>query len=272
LLPVADFFRVSDRVYRLPLHERWQLLAEQCPEDRRPPAAPLKFLTSEEAERDVRLSSTGDRSIHVQLFAPTAEEAEARARAILALIDGGVCLPLQKYCLETTQAALQSAEKATGALLDTETLLAAENAKLAKPSEISEDILSKLKAEKVLTEIELAGLAARIKGCEAQLAPDKEQTPATAQGIKDLKLRAEIDQLGLKEKLSQIQRLIAEGDQREATKNRGVTLQNQLRVARGQKIAPLQRRAAEVALLALTYFSPPAVAENQINIAPVEWK
>ena len=51
--------------------------------------------------------------------------------------------------------------------------LRAEEEKLSKPSEISADILSQLKAQKVMVAVELAGLNWRVKACDEMLKDPK---------------------------------------------------------------------------------------------------
>src|SRR5439155_20324416 len=95
-------------------------------------------------------------------------------------------------------------------------VLRAEEEKLAKPSEISADILSQLKAQKVMVAVELAGLNARVKACDEMLKDPKKLEISALQSISDMKVKAEIERVGIKEKLDQINAYIGEGDTRRA--------------------------------------------------------
>src|SRR5439155_14574231 len=99
-------------------------------------------------------------------------------------------------------------------------VLRAEQEKLAKPSEISADILSQLKAQKVMVAVELAGLNARVKACDEMLKDAKRLEVSALQSISDMKVKAEIERVGIKEKLDQINTFINEGDTRQATHGR----------------------------------------------------
>ena len=148
-------------------------------------------------------------------IASTAEEAEARAAAILRLYDCGAARPLQRYFLAEAQEYLTEARAACDQFAKLSDEIAAEEEKIAKPSEVSPDILSQLKAQRVMVAVELAGLNARVKACDSMLNEPKRLEVSTLQSISDMKVKAEIERIGTKEKLDQINSFIAEGDRRE---------------------------------------------------------
>jgi hypothetical protein len=158
------------------------------------------------------------------MFAPTAEEAERRARAIVQLCDAGYSRPIQRQLLEKGQAVLADTRSKAAALPKFAAEIAGQEATLAKPSEITPDILSQLKAQKVMVAVELAGLNARVKACDAMLGEPRKLEISTLQSISDMKVKAEIERVGIKDKLEQINVFIQEGDQRTAVQKRHLEL------------------------------------------------
>jgi hypothetical protein len=260
------------------LSKHFQRLAENCPPDQRPDVA---FLTSADANRDVqrrpiamRLQGTdysrGNLSAwRFTVFAPTAEEAEQRARAIVRLLDCGLCLPMQRYCLAKGREALAAAHKAEADIAAQNEAIRVEQEKLARPSEISPDILSQLKAQKVMVAVELAGLIARVKACDEMLKDPKRLEISTLQSISDMKVKAEIERVGIKEKLDQINAFIGEGDGREAASSK-LTAAEASKLRAQQLLSSYASDARGFGQLVLLY-APLQLEGNQITISPLEW-
>ena len=208
--------------------EHFKTLASQAPEKWVPEKSIVEFLTSAAANRDIeyqaQVASSGGPEFVYRIFAPTAEEAERRARAIVQLYDAGYSRPIQRKLLEKGQAVLADIRSKAAALPKIATEIAAEEALLAKPSEITPDILSQLKAQKVMVAVELAGLNARVKACDAMLGEPRKLEISTLQSISDMKVKAEIERVGIKDKLEQINVFIQEGDQRTAVQKRHLEL------------------------------------------------
>jgi hypothetical protein len=255
-----------------PLRAQLKSLIEKSPEDARPPKRMIDFLTSDDCDRDVRHSGMGrvmQLDLSFQVFAPTAEIAEERARAIIQLYDAGFSQPHQRAALQEGQQALEQARKHSEELPKLTAAISAEQAKLAKPTEISAEILAELKAQKVMQTVEMAGLNARVKACDAMLADPKRLSGSALESISDMKVKAEIERVGIKEKLDQINAFIAEGDQRNATGQREADLFRQ-RSGVVDQIEANQRVATSQAEL-FTHFRPLDLDKNLINIGPVEW-
>jgi hypothetical protein len=200
--------------------EHFKNMVDQTPEKLLPEKSVIEFLTSASADREIQyqgqLTGSGAPMLHYTIFAPTAEEAERRARAIIQLCDAGYSRPIQRQLLEKGQAALAGARSKSADLPKIAAAIAAQDATLAKPSEITPDILSQLKAQKVMVAVELAGLNARVKACDAMLTEPRKLEISTLQSISDMKVKAEIERVGIKDKLEQINTFIQEGDQRAA--------------------------------------------------------
>ena len=245
----------------------FEVLANHCPADQLPDAALVAFLTSAECDRDVRGTSNNQQVFSI--FAPTVKEAEARVAAIIRLYDCGAFRPLQQYFYAEGQTHLLKALAGCDPFDKLTEEVHAEEEKLARPSEVSADILSQLKAQKIMVAVELAGLNARVKACDGMLSDPKKLEASTMQSISDMKVKAEIERIGTKEKLDQIISFIAEGDKREAINGNILKLNG--------RRARIEREASNAANMADTYaylaalYSPRPVEGNKVLIHPVEW-
>lgn len=262
----------DDRPDPVSFSEHFQRLAGSCSPDALPAKEFLDFLTAADSDRDVRygyewIGKVPLRSIAV--FAPTTDEAEQRAKAIVRLYDGGLSRPMQRYLLGEGEKLLEQARTAHRDAKALAPAIEAAQAKLAKPSDISPDVLTQLKAQKVLVAVELAGLSARVKACDAKLSDPEKLGISTLQSISDLKVTAEIERVGMKEKLDQINAFIAEGDERHAARVRQVELGSNRSVLQATANS-LQRDAIPYADLFALY-APFRIAENQITVGPIEW-
>lgn len=271
--PATDQEQVNDHFRRL---------AEQSPDELEPPKRQVEFLTSADSSRDIVPSllpvtilgrqgfgGTSIQEVGYFIYAPTADEAEQRARAIVQLYDGGFSRPMQRFLLEQGQKSLEQARGQYAELAKLAEATRVENEKLAKPSEISPDILSQLKAQKVMVAVELAGLSARVKACDAMLTDPKKLEISTLQSISDMKVKAEIERVGIKEKLDQINIFIGEGDQRQGAQDRLVTIQSKEKSLR-RTISGTDRLIRNYAEL-FDLYAPFAVPDNQITVGPIEW-
>jgi hypothetical protein len=255
----------------------FQGLKELTPAKQLPEPAVLDFLTSEAADRDVESGGfsefTFDQDRRIDLtfavYAPTAEEATDRTRGIARLLDGGMSRPVQTYMLGRGKQSLADAEARLAEVLNTSEAIAAEEKILATPSEISPEILTQLKSQKVMIAVEEAGLAARVKACDAMLADNRKLEISTLQSIGDMKVKAEIERVGLKEKLDQINKFIGEGDERTRRQEQIQTLASKLR-RENAEFGSAMTRATHFANL-VDLFAPLQVRENEIAVSPIEW-
>ena len=145
-----------------------------------------------------------------------------------------------------------------------------ETEKLAKPSEIRPDILSQLKAQKVMVAVELAGLMARVKACDGMLKDPKRLEISTLQSISDMKVKAEIELVGIKEKLDQINAFIGEGERPRGSGGAAERSGDSPRAAPSNRCRSTTAKAEMYGQLVLLY-APLQIEDNQIKIAPIEW-
>lgn len=274
---------------RTPLNEFHRLLVEQCPANQRPQERVTAFLTSADCNRDIarldlqrneRLSRsspqpkttidyTGVGGWQYAVYAPTKDEAELRVAAILKLLDGGMSRPIQLYLLARGRESLELALKTQAEIAEKNEAIRIEEDKLTQPSEISPDILSQLKAQRVMVAVELAGLIARVKACDEMLKDPKQLEISTLQSVSDMKVKAEIERVGIKEKLDQINRFITEGDGRESANSKILTLQFQKRSL--QQSLQRQDSMAVACINQIELYAPLQIGGNQVTISPIEW-
>src|SRR5262249_10523967 len=154
----------------------------------------IKYLTSPDCDRDVQTRSGRFNDPWIYLvYGPTAEEAEARAKAILRLFDCGLCRPMQQRFLEEGKKNLAIARATSERCAKLANDVDDEQEKIAKPSEVNSEILNQLKAQRVMVAVELAGLNARVKACDSMLNEPKRLEVSTLQSVSDMKVKAEIE-------------------------------------------------------------------------------
>ena len=260
----------------------FKLLSELSPKDQLPPQAALDYLASADCDRDVKWklafgpsepNGPSERNGWiVNVYAPSEELAAERARSILQLFDNGLCRPLQRDCLHEGKSSLEAAQQGYAESAELTKAIAAKEAELANPSEITPDILTQLKAQKVMVSVEMAGLSARVKACNEMLkqARDDTRPPSPLQNsIGDMKVRAEVELVGTKEKLDRINALIAEGNSREALREQIRQLAS-AQSALQRRIGSHQRRAESYIHL-VSLYAPLQLMDNQITVSPIEW-
>ena len=93
--------------------------------------------------------------------------------------------------------------------------------------------------------------------------------PSALQSINDMKIKAEIERVGIKEKLDQINAFVAEGDERKATRRRIGEL-NSKREQMQTELDNSERMATSRAQL-FEHFAPLELANKEITVGPIEW-
>jgi len=261
------------------LSDYFKLLSQLCPKELLPPQTAIDFLTSPDAIWEVYWESgavgnpSNRRAWYITVYAPTEELAEQRIRAMIQLWDNGLCRPLQRDCLTEAKKSLQSVQQGYDEVNKLTAAITAKEELLANPSEINSDILSQLRAQKVMVGIELAGLNARVKACNEMLKEVRDDTRPPSQvhnSIADMKVRAEVELVGSKEKLDRINSLIAEGNGREALRAEIDRIKKAKQGLQQQIDRQHQRRAEAYARL-VSLYAPLEIKDNKITITPVMW-
>ena len=260
----------------LPVHFQW--LVERSPPEALPAKELTSFLASPECTRDVvrfgRKNALGENFSNLSetvfnVYARTQDDAVARTKAIVRLYDAGFSRPSQEVLLGELRKSIERARGEFAKIPPVQEALAAEIEKAAKPSEITSDILKELKAQKVMVAVEVAGLSARVKACDAMLQDPVKLGVGALQSVSDMKVKAEVERVGIKEKLDAINAFIAEGNARdEARKKAGELARHRdTLVTQSQDAAMVANRYLQV----LKLFEPFEIPDNQITVAPLEW-
>ena len=109
-------------------------------------------------------------------------------------------------------------------------------------------------------------LSARVKACDEMLKDPKRLEISALQSVSDMKVKAEIERIGIKEKLDQIHAFIAEGDSRVTTNKQITKMQSQLQRHRSE--ARQQEERAESHFRLVFLYAPLQLADNKITISP----
>jgi hypothetical protein len=117
--------------------------------------------------------------------------------------------------------------------------------------------------------VEMAGLNARVKACDAMLNEPKKLEVSALQSVSDMKVKAEIERIGTQEKLDRINTFVAEGDRREAIQKNLLLLKGRRDTIYRTVTARLD--AAESYLALVQYYAPRDIEANTVTISPVEW-
>lgn len=268
--------RHSGRGLKNAVRDYFSDLVLLCPRDELPAKELVEYLTSASADRDIKWtfdSTQGGYDWIVEVFAPTEDGAKQRVSAIIRLLDCATCRPLQRDCLAEGQKSLAAVRMGYEQLAKHDETIRVEEAKAVQVPEITADILSELKSQKVMVSIELATVSARVIACNEMLKAIGNREPRTASGqfetINDIKIKAEIDLAGIKAKLERINGFIGEANDSNALRMQIM----QIKGTREQSLRQIQldkQRAEDFARI-ISLFAPLDIKYNEITISPVEW-
>jgi hypothetical protein len=245
---------------------QFEALSEHLPKEHAISETTLKFLTSETADRDVQITNGPTGETIYSVYAPTAEVAEDRVNAIMALMDAGL-RSLQTRAIEQAREQINQWDGLQKQISELEKQIVAEREKLAQPSELTKEVVDSLIVQKIASEVKIAGLSARIKLCEDKLKAEK-ISPQTQETLRDAQVRAEIELAGLEEELVRIKMLVRAGLDRQAMQQNVSRLLSDLQ-AHQHRVEQSLRSIASLAEAA-EEFAPPHLGDK-VAISPIEW-
>lgn len=202
------------------------------------------------------------------IFGRSEKECEARAKALLALLDYGFSRPIQHSLLaarEETVAKLQAAQAAQAEAK-------AELGKLAKEVtayvDYTPEILPGLRQQQMGLEVDLAGTRARIEACDLLLTKGgmNQERRGT---VEDTKIQAEIELAGFQSRRDKLEEFVAKAKAKQALLAKGEEA-GKRDVAETKNVRSRQGRLEDIDA-ALTFFAPVSIAENTITIYPLGW-
>ena len=141
--------------------------------------------------------------------------------------------------------------------------------KLEEAADIVGVELSRLKTQRRMLDVEVAGVRARIRAVE-KLRKDRENNPSVGKKLDDIKMTSEIDLAGLAARKEALTEVIKLGEQRAALENKSKQLGHafdaaQSRLVSTQKRLDRHRPALESAeTLHLLH-------EGEVTIRPIKW-
>lgn len=258
-----------------PLSQQFAGLVKATPEDRLPEEADVKFFTSPEIDHgyfEVKAvdGSTPRRGpanlFEIRILAPTGEIAEARAAAVLTLLDQGGARTMQQEVFAIHQKAAAQWRQARERAEAAEAKILEMQQALQGYQDYAADMLPALRAQHLQIEVERAGVKAEIEAAQKLLAG---ADAATQQQIKSILLPAQIRLASFEAKQALTDQYLAKlREQSELTTQLGKARtehESQRRLERqtANELAQQKNR--------LDQYAPLKVTDNVIHIRPVKW-
>jgi hypothetical protein len=249
------------------LANQFERMAGEIPEDRLPAKDHLEFFTSKEIDKGFLMVFTGsDQYREICILAPTAEEAEARAEAFLALIDLGMIRPFQKAFWDRREPVLQAWRENQKALQLKEEQYAEVKAAYDATDDFPADIRSMLRVQQLQLEIDRAGVQARVDTCDRLL---KDANGETRRSIEQAKILAEIELASFVARQAKADQFISKLDEKSQLAKKLASIDSERRTIVSEtnnferNLASIEQR--------LNYFQRPTIVDSKILIKPVEW-
>lgn len=205
----------SSRDSRSP-SEFFRALVNLTPKELLPQEDNLAFFLSENVNQgQVHLSwLEEDRATDFEffIFAPSEQLAKTRAKTFFALLENGIAKPMREYEREWCKSLREEVESHKSRM-ETSRQAQVQLEKTAEGTEYIDDVeLRRLKSERRLLAVEVAGQRARIRAVE-KLRNGKGGT-AAATKLDDIKMTSEIDVAGLSAQIEALSEVIGLGVQR----------------------------------------------------------
>ena len=209
----------------------------------------------------------------IRILAPTGERAKELAQAILTVYNVGWAEPERHMPLLIKRNAERRLPKLQEALKAAEKAFQALQEKLKEYPDIDKEAASALSTRRMLLEVDIKGVQARIREAEklrAELA-GKPETQQLAQQVELARINAQIDQADMLARLAKVGQLLDLADQRaklagqhHSAEKRFISVKQQVEECSG-RIANYAQRAES------DWCKPFRVIDNTITIQPIRW-
>ena len=199
----------------------------------------------------------------------TPEEAETRAKALMALLDQGACRPIQLALLKRRESLcveLRDQRKVTETAR--QTINSAQEA-LKSYADFMPDMLSNLRVQQLQLDVELAGVKARVATCERFLAQQPAVKAERRNQIEDLKVTAEIELSGFEARRMKSEEFIGKVKTRIELGSKLSTAEFHLNSSR-DAAESLEQQIKKMDARVYAY-APFPLVDNKITIQPLEW-
>ena len=188
--------------------------------------------------------------------------------ALIRLLDDAIAIPIQQHFHELTRELAKSIQGTQKELKASTETLSALYHRMDKTSDIDADELSRLKTQRRLLDVELAGLRARVEAAQTIL--EKIRGEEQVSKLLDIKIMAEIDIAGVAARRQALDGIIAEGTERRRMQKE---IDNQ-RAKNGRLEKSINRKTGMLqrSTLALEVYSDLfALKDSKVKIMPIEW-
>lgn len=258
-----------------PLSQQFAGLVQATPKDRLPAEAEVKFFTSPDINHGYFEAKALDGSarprgpfnpVEIRILAPTAEIAEARAAAMLTLFDQGDARTLQQETFQAHQKLAMQWRQAREEAEAAEAKIPAIDKALEAFEDVTADMLSALRAQRLQIEVERIGVKAEIEAAQKLMAEGNRETQQKVEG---LLLPAQIRLASFEAKQAYTDRFIAKAKEKAELTSQLSKLNSQ----RDSRRRLERQTASELAQYKnrLDQYAPLKVIDNIVHIRPVKW-
>jgi len=184
----------------------FRLLVSHVPNDRRPPQAVIEFFTEQSNDANFQIVPVSETDVEFRIVAATAEQAEARVRGLLAIYDHGVIRPIQQFLqhrLKLLQEELKTRE-ADVARIKQE--LKDDLDQAERPPVFDEVIVTFLNDQQKRLSVKAASLKTEIEEAARSLKSNQHRDADSAE-LKTTKPEAEIELAGVAAKLKKVEEI-----------------------------------------------------------------
>jgi len=239
---------------------------KQIPINRLPSADELAFFASPAVDAGYLAKGPGPKEStwEVRIFAPTADEAEQRARTLLTILDYGRSRPIQLIALKEHERLSATLGEQQRKLKAAEAEIAAIDSGLERYADYQPDMLPALRLQQMQLDVDIAGVKARLDAIKAQTEPNLRPT------ITSLLLTAEIELIGFEARRKKSNELITNVRKKSELNDKRRTIIDKLNTA--LRDSGFTRKAMERYVTLLDTFSPPPLVDGKVIIQPVDWK
>ena len=215
---------------------------------------------------DMERATPGGWNIFV--LGATPEEAEDRAKALLALLDQGACRPMQLGIFKKRETFCVQLRDQRKSLEATQRTMSAADEELKSYMDFTPDMLPNLRVQQLQLEIDLAGVTARIAACSRLLAQPALKAERRNQ-FEDLKIAAEIELSGFEARRTKSEEFIGKVKTKIDLLSKHSTAEN------GQKKVHAAIEGSEQLIRyyerAVRAYAPLPLVDNKVTVQPLEW-
>jgi len=245
----------------------FRTLIKRIPEDQRPAAELLDYLSSPAADQDATFSRS-DTGIYLSVLGKTSDEVESRLKAIVQLLDAALHQSTRRELLTGAQVSLAKAKAhlAEQQRLEADTKDLRE--RMGDAARIPPEVLPHLQAQQITLGIDIEGLEAELKACD-QLLQEKQRTEQERDAARSRRVHSELELARERAKLARINAIVDEGHVQVSRRRELGDLSTKVSSAKSQVEA--ETRLVTTRANLIDFLAPLPAVDDAIRIAPIEW-